>query len=79
MGGIRGLEGPDDLDQLHDGHWIHEMHADDLIGSFGDTGQLGDGDGRGVAGDDGFGFEYLIESTKHGLLDVDVFDDGLGR
>lgn len=40
------------------------MHADDFVGAFGDAGEFGDGDGGGVAGDDGFGFEYSVEGGE---------------
>ena len=38
MGLIGGLEGSDDLHQLHDGDGVHEMHADDLFWSCGAAG-----------------------------------------
>ncbi len=79
MGFVGGLEGPDDFDELHDGDGVHEVHADDLGGAFGGVGELGDGDGGGVAGDDGLGLEDLVEGCEQGLLDVEILDDGLNR
>src|SRR5208337_5642052 len=44
---------PDQLHQLHHRRRVHEVHADDLAGSLGLGGYPADGDGRGVAGQDG--------------------------
>ena len=57
------------------------MHADDAIGALGLPGQFGDGDGRGVGGEDGFRRAELVELLEELLLDLKAlaggFDDEL--
>ena len=58
--GLRRLQAGDDLDALLHGHRVHEVGADDTGGGGevrgvggGGSGDLGDGDARGVCGEDG--------------------------
>jgi hypothetical protein len=71
------LEASDDFDQFHNWDRVHEMHADDFIGSFGRAGEFSDGDGGGVAGDDGFRLQYFVKRGEEGLFDVGVLNDCL--
>ena len=49
---VAGLEGADDLDQLHLVDGVEEVHAAHAAGSVEDGGHLGDAERRGVRGDD---------------------------
>uniref|UniRef100_A0A1I8IQW9 LAM_G_DOMAIN domain-containing protein n=1 Tax=Macrostomum lignano TaxID=282301 RepID=A0A1I8IQW9_9PLAT len=74
---LAGLLGADDLQQLHLVHRREIVHADHLVRPLAALGDLGDGQGGGVAGehavrrDDGFDF------LQYAVLDVDVFKHGL--
>ena len=59
------LDRADHLDQLHDGHGVEEVHADDLVGPLGDRGDLGDRYRRGVRG----------ENRVRGADRVQLFED----
>jgi hypothetical protein len=53
------------------------VHADDAVGTLGLTGQLGDGDGGGVGGEDGFGGTQRVELREELLLDLEALAGGL--
>ncbi len=76
-GGLRGLEAADDLDELHDRDWIEEVHADDLLGALGLSGEFGDGDGAGVGGEDDLGFQGVVEIPEEGGLYLEALGGGL--
>ncbi len=51
------------------------MQADEKLGPLGRHRQLGDGERRGVAGDQRAGLEHGVERGEGFLLELDVFDD----
>src|SRR5690606_35396653 len=67
-----GLQTGNQLYQQHDRHRIEEVHADATFGTAADTGDPGDGDGRGVGRDDRIRPHYLIHLTDDRLLDVQI-------
>src|SRR5580700_1145988 len=73
--GIAGLQGANYFDQRHHGNGIHEVHADEAVGSFSHGGQSSHGDGGGVAGDDGVFVEDGVGFQEHAALDIDFFGD----
>ena len=75
-GFVRSLQAPDNFDELHHWHWVHEVHPDDLLGPVGGSCEFGDGNGGGVAGDDGRLLEDLIRCCQNGFLDIGIFNDG---
>ena len=63
MGGVARLQATDNFHQRHQRHRVEEVHANKAVGAPGDGGQLGDGNGRGVGGNDhiraNHGFDLL--------------------
>jgi hypothetical protein len=53
------------------------VHADDPVGPAGGRAELGDGDGRRVGGEDGFGLRQLVELPEDFGLDFEFFRHGL--
>lgn len=53
------------------------MHADDMSGSLGGIGELSDRDRRSIAGNNGLRLQYLIQSRKERLLDIQILNDSL--
>ena len=79
--GLEGLVGgvgaADDLNQLHDGGGVEEVHADEAVSALGGGGDGGDGDGGGVGGQNGLGLADLVQLSEDGLLDLQILDGGL--
>ena len=46
------------------GHRIEEVHADDLVGTLGVRGELGDGDRGSVAGENDFRAADVVEVAE---------------
>ena len=68
MGLVWGLKGSNDLHKFHDRDGVHEMHADNFVGSGCGVGKLGNWYGWGIACYDSFGFDQFIELLKNSLL-----------
>ena len=73
--GIFGVDATDDLDQLHAGHGIEEVHPDE--GTAQTLADLGDGQGGGVGGEDALGLADLVQLAEGGLLHAHVLERGL--
>jgi hypothetical protein len=74
----RGLQAGDDLDTLLDGHGVHEVGRNDSGGtSAGSSSNLGDGDGRGVGGQDGILLGPLVEVSEDVKLELGDLGDCL--
>ncbi len=81
---LAGLETADDLDTLLDGDGVHEVGGDDAgrgrgVGRIGrgGSGNLGDGDGRGVGGKNGVGRAHLGEVGEDVKLELGDLGDSL--
>src|SRR5690606_6114227 len=74
---VAGRDGAHDLDQLHDGHGIEEVEADDAVGALRRGGHRRDGERAGVAGEDGLGRADAVQLAKHRVLGLEVLGDGL--
>src|SRR6202050_622455 len=66
-------EAANDLDQLHRGNRIHEMHSDHFVGARSARAHPCDRDGRGVGGEDHIGVAKLVEVLKDRDLRVFIF------
>ena len=83
-GGIGGLQAGDDLDALLDGDGVHEVRGDDARGGaevgwvvgVGGAGDFGDGDARGVGGEDGVRGADLCELAEDGGFQRGDLGDG---
>ena len=71
-----GFGAGNNFHQRHDGDGVHEVHADEVFGMGESGGEFGDGDGRGVGGEDGLRTNAGADFAQHGALDGDVFGDG---
>ena len=63
---LRGVRAADDLNELHAGNGIEEVHTDD--GVLEAKAHLGDGQRGGVGGKDGGFLAQLIQLAEHGAL-----------
>ena len=72
---VGGVDAPDDLHQLHGGHGVEEVHADQ--GVLQTVSHVGDGQGRGVGGKGGIGLADIVQLHEQLLLDVHVLLDAL--
>src|SRR5580658_9227168 len=54
VGGLVGLQAANDFYKRHNRDRVEEVHPNNLRGPGGLCGELGDGDGAGVGGQDGF-------------------------
>ena len=83
VGGLRSGQAADDFDQLHDGHGIEKVHADDFVGTFGEGGDFGDRDRRRVRGEDDFGLHDAVEVAEDLGFDFEFLrgclDDEIAR
>ncbi len=73
---LRSLQATDDLDELHDRYRVEEVHADDLVRTLGLRGELCDGDGAGVGGEDRVGWEDAVEVAEDLRFDGELFGRG---
>ena len=75
-----GVDAPDDLHQLHAGHGVEEVHADDGVLQI--LAHLGDGQGGGVGGEDDAVFADGVQLLEQGALGLHVLlhalDDQVG-
>ncbi len=82
LGGGRGVERDDDLDQLHHRNRAEEVQAADVVGPVGGAGELGDRDRRGVRGDHDVVADPLGDRREDLALEIgdlgDRLDDELG-
>ena len=74
---VVGTGAADDLDQLHSGSGVEEVHAQNLLRTLGSGSDGGDGDGRGVGSQDGLGLADLVQFLEDALLDVQDLDGSL--
>ncbi|MCY1366167.1 hypothetical protein D9M69_530480 [compost metagenome] len=65
-----------DLYQGHQRRRVEEVHADHPAGMLEAGSQAGDGQGRGIAGEDAVGAAQLFELAQQATLDLQVLDDG---
>ena len=65
------------LDQFHYRHRIEEMESDDALGSCGGSGDLGDRQRRGIAGEDAIGSADLVQFGEQAVLDAKILDHRL--
>ena len=72
---LRGVSAADNLNELHAGHGVEEVHADD--GVLEAETHLGDGQRRGVGGEDGALLAHLIELAEQLALGAHLFLDAL--
>src|SRR6266508_1397897 len=82
--GIRGLDGilralarANDFHQREDGRGIEEVHADDTLRMFGCFGDLGNGQRRGVRGENRVRACQTIELGKDLALELELFEHRL--
>ena len=68
---VRGLQGANDLDQLHHRDGIEEMHADHAARRFRRRRNLGDGNRRGIGRQNGVDAADAVEIGHHRLLDLE--------
>lgn len=72
----------DDFNELHDVGWVEEVHAYYTLGVLEGGGDLGDGDARGIGGEDGIwgvdGFQEAKEFAFDWQLFKYCFDDEIG-
>ena len=78
-GFIGGLEARDDLNQLHDGNRVHEMHTNDLIRTVSSSSNLRDGDRRGVGGQDDIRRDDFGKISEDLILQNRVLSDGFNN
>ena len=78
-GGVAGGVPADHLDQLHDGHRIHEVHPDDLPGPAGLRSDLGDRNGARIRGQNGLGSGDAVQLLEDLELERRVFRGGLNH
>ena len=64
---VVGTGAADDLDQLHSGSGVEEVHAQNLLRTLGSGSNGGDGDGRGVGSQDGLGLADLVQFLEDAL------------
>ena len=74
---VVGGERPDDLDERHHRRGVEEVDATHPLGTVGGHGQLDDGQGRRVRGQDGVGSHRLAQLGEEPLLDGQVLHDRL--
>ena len=55
------------------------MHADELVGPLGGGGNVGDGDGGGIGGQNGLRLTDAVQLRKDALFDVKVFNRRLNN
>ena len=79
VGIVGGVAAPDDLDQLHGHGGIEEVHADDLVLAGHSGGDLGDGDGGGVGGQDALRLGGGVQLLEDALLQVQALHSGLNH
>ena len=74
-----GVDAPDDLHQLHAGHGVEEVHADDGVLQI--LAHLGDGQGGGVGGEDDAVFADGVQLLEQGALGLHVLllDEDVGH
>jgi len=70
-------DAPDQFDQLHHWHRVHEMKAHEFLGPVRAAGQTGDGNRRGVGGQDRIRFQMRNQVLKDRLFDGLAFGRGL--
>ena len=68
-----------DFHQFHDRSRVKEVHADEFISSLRESAEHGDGNGRGVAGNDGVFRAEFIKGLENVFFDLDVFRSGFNR
>ena len=73
---IAGGHAADNLHQRHYRHGVEEVHADDLLGTARLGGQLGDGDGGGVGGQDGAFRQNAVERGEELGLQIEALRGG---
>jgi hypothetical protein len=76
-GGVGGLGSFHHLAQLHHRDRVEKVHVAAARRVTGEVGEAADGDGAGVAGDDGVPVGVLAELAEHLALGVEVLDHGL--
>src|SRR6266436_2582895 len=72
-----GGDAPNQLDQGHDRHRVHEVHADELAGPVGRRGEPGDRDRRGIGGDQRLGLQRRGQLLEDLALDLFFLGRGL--
>ena len=82
QGAVVGLISADDLQQRHDVDRVEEVIADDAFGMLQSLGDFGDGQRRGVGGEDRRRGDEFLQLGENVLLDrgalVDRLDDEVG-
>ena len=71
---LAGLLATNNLNQRHHVYRVEEVHAAEVFRALQRFGQVGDGDGRGVGGDDGVFSHLTFYFSQHGVLDLRVLD-----
>ena len=74
---LAGVSTVDDFNEFHDGNGVHEMHADDLVGTVGGCRNRRDGNGGCVGGQNGFGLAQAVQFGEDFLLQGENLRDGL--
>mmetsp|Transcript_6381 Transcript_6381/g.14544 ORF Transcript_6381/g.14544 Transcript_6381/m.14544 type:complete len:350 (+) Transcript_6381:154-1203(+) len=78
QGSLVSAEAPDHLHQLHHRHRVHEVHPDDTLRALHTSGQLRDGDRRGVARKHAVGPQpRLLQHLEDRVLHLEVLADSL--
>ncbi len=75
-GGVTGGDAPSDFDELYRWHRVEKVHAHHAFRAVGGRGDVGDGNGGRIAGEDGVGRTYVIELGKERTFEVFVFANG---
>ena len=65
------------LDQRHGRHRVEEVHADEPLRAAQGAGDRGDGQRRGVGGQDRIGSDHGLQLAEQAPLDGEILDDGL--
>src|SRR5690606_23318447 len=74
-GFVGGLLTTDDFHQRHHVHRVEEVHAGKVFRLLQRSGEMGDGNGRGVGGQYGAVLQLAFGFGQYGLLDLRVFDN----
>src|SRR5690606_7508445 len=72
---LAGLLATDHLNQRHHVYRVEEVHTNEVFRTLQRLGQVGNGDGRGVGGDDRVFAYMLLHFGQNGVLDLGVLDD----
>src|SRR5215475_14863358 len=74
---VGGLEPAYELAELHQRYGREEVRADHSLRAVGDRSDVGDGDGRGVRGEDSILTGDAVEDSKNVVLHVDPLEHRL--